>query len=186
MNISSINFRSNQVETVKNANTTNPVEKKETLALKSSELKQDVVEIGKNKEDVVTAENFKRYSCKGADELKYDLEYTKPSFFNRNYDISGEEISLSVKNKLLGVQNVSGIGYGEAVNIDIDSGVFASRKGTVTGTINGKTIVVKYRANENAKSINLSGNIEDLDEKSKNLLIALISDKIKFDSLLVY
>ena len=62
MNISSINFRSNSVETAKNANTTNPVEKKEVLTTKSLELKQDTVEIGSKKEDVKNDENYKNSS----------------------------------------------------------------------------------------------------------------------------
>ena len=126
-------------------------------------------------------EAYKTYSCKDADMLKYDLEYTKPNFFTRNYEIYGENLELVAKNKWGGAQNVSGNAYDEDFDVNIDSGLFGVRKGKVTGFAQGKELNIGYMVNENAKSIKLTGNIDELDDKNKALLIMLITDKVKHD-----
>lgn len=133
---------------------------------------------GKNAE---IEKEFKNYSCKDADMLKYDLDYSKPSFFNRGYDIVGDDVELVVKNKLGGAQNITGEAFESTINVTIDSGVFGIRKGSVKGVIGDKEIQAEYRANENSKNIKIKGDIEHLDEKEKALLLMLISDKIKYD-----
>lgn len=131
--------------------------------------------------DVEVEKEFKNYSCKDADMLKYDLDYSKPSFFNRGYEIVGDNVELVVKNKLGGAQNVSGEAFESTINVTIDSGIFGIRKGTVKGVIGDKEIEAEYRANENSKNIKIKGDIEHFDEKEKALILMLISDKIKYD-----
>lgn len=125
--------------------------------------------------------DYKNYSCKDADMLKYDLEFSKPSFFNRGYDIVGDDVELVVKNKMGGVQNISGEAYENAVDVNIDSGLFGVRKGSAKGVIGDKNFELEYRANENSKNIKIKGDIEHLDDNEKALLLMLISDKIKYD-----
>ena len=125
--------------------------------------------------------SYKAYSCKDADMLKYDLEYSKPGFFKGKYEINGDDVELEVKNKFGGVQNVFGEAYGKRMDIDIDSGFFGVRKGEVTGYIGDAPIYLKYQVNENAKNVKIQGDFESLDKDSQALVIMLINDKLKYD-----
>ena len=124
---------------------------------------------------------YKTYSCKDADMLKYDLDYSKPSFLKGKYEITGDDVELEVKNKFGGTQNIKGEAFGSPVNLDIGSGFFGVRKGEVIGMIGDKAVNFKYQANENAKNIKISGNIDQLDDKNKALVIMLVTDKLKYD-----
>ena len=126
-------------------------------------------------------DSYKTYSCKDADMLKYDLEYSKPGFFKGKYEINGDDVELEVKNKFGGVQNVFGEAYGKRMDIDIDSGFFGVRKGEVTGFIGDAPIYLKYQVNENAKNVKIQGDFESLDKDSQALVIMLINDKLKHD-----
>ena len=174
MQISKINYNLGLNNRIRNSNTQPPMEPKDSL--QTNTLAFDTVNFQAKKKEV-----YKNYSCKDADMLKYDLEYTKPSYFRRNYEIYGDDIELTAKNKVGGAQVVSGNAYDESFQIKIDSGVFGVRKGEVTGTVEGKKLNVAYMANENAKSIKLSGNFEDFNDKNKALIIMLINDKVKHD-----
>lgn len=153
---------------------TNPVEKPTNL--ESSPAVDTVSFRGSEKVD-----EYKNYSCKDADMLKYDLEYSKPSFFNRNYEIIGDDVELSVKNKFGGVQNIYGEANEKHVDVNVDSGFFGIRKGKVYGTIGDKEISVEYKANETSKNIKIKGDLDHLDKDEKALLTMLISDKFKYD-----
>ena len=155
---------------------TNPILKENPVPTKSAEPPVDTVSFKGKEKDA-----YKNYSCKDADMLKYDLDYSKPSFFKGSYEINGDDVELEVKNKFGGAQNIKGEAYGTNVDLTIDTGFFGVRKGKVTGMIGDKPVNFKYQANENAKSLKISGEIEHLDDKNKALAIMLITDKLKYD-----
>lgn len=176
MSISSISFKANQMNTQNNTGVSS-LPKYNIKNNSLNGLSQDTV-CFKGKEEKT---EYKNYSCKDADMLKYDLEYSKTSLFNRNYEIIGDDVELSVKNTLTSGQNIVGKAYDKDVNININSGTFGIRKGNAKGSVNNKEFDIKYQTNENSKNIKIAGDIEHLDDKEKALLIMLISDKIKHD-----
>lgn len=126
-------------------------------------------------------EEYTTISCKEADNLRYDVEYTKPSAMKGNFEISGDEIELVVKNKMNGVREITGTAYDKEINIKLDSGILGSTKGKLTGTIDNTTLDLKYKGNNNSKKIQLAGNLEQIEDKFMPLITMLISDKIKAD-----
>lgn len=176
--ISGVNFNNNYYQT-KNVNSKvhqNRVSVFDTPTMEP--IKTDSVNFkSKNKEKDV----YKTYSCKDADFLKYDLEYSKPTYLKGKYEINGEEVELEVKNKLGGVQNIRGEAFDNDINVNIDSGFFGVRKGRVFGNVGEQEFDLKYLANENAKSIKIAGNMDAFDDKTKALIIMLITDKLRYD-----
>ena len=173
MNISKVDYNFNYGT---NYSKSNSIVRENPVPPKNTEPAVDTVSFKAKAKDV-----YKSYSCKDADMLKYDLDYSKPSFFKGKYEINGDEVELEVKNKFGGAQNIKGEAFGANVDVDIDSGFFGVRKGEVTGIIGDKPVKFKYQANENAKSIKISGEFEHLDDKSRALAIMLITDKLKYD-----
>lgn len=121
-------------------------------------------------------------SCREADDLKYDLEFTKPSVFKGDFEITGEDVELTIKNKIVSGRDISGTAYNKDISINITSGVKGALKGNVLGYIDGKPIDIKYQGNSSMKSVKLAGNLEDIDSKLMPLVVMLISDKIKADT----
>lgn len=122
-----------------------------------------------------------KISCKEADGLRYDLEYSKPSIMRGNFRISGDEIELDIKNKLGGSRDIVGVVYGEDMNLNLSSGVFGVYSGKITGNIGNKNLDLKYRSNESVKSIELFGDVDSIDDDMMTVLTLLIKDKVKFD-----
>lgn len=121
------------------------------------------------------------FSCKEADILRYDLDYSKPSIMRGNYSVSGENLNLEIKNKLGGGRDIVGNIYDSEVNLNLNSGVFGVYGGKVTGMINDKPIDLKYISREGIKKIEIYGDITNIDSDTMSVLLLLIKDKIKFD-----
>lgn len=169
MSISGISIQNNLgLQVAKSASAAN---------LKVKAYPADSVSLGSKEKD-----NFTSYSCKEADMLKYDLEYSKPSFINGNYNISGKDIELEVKNTLFsGKRTVCGNAYGKDVNLDLTTKILSVNNGCVKGKIGDKEINLQYEANENAKNVKISGDFDSLDDKDKTLAIRLVMDKFEND-----
>ena len=131
----------------------------------------------KKKEDEFTA-----FSCKEADMLRYDVEYTKPSLLKGSYEILGDDLGLKVNKKTLAGRDIVGNVNGKDVNINISSGALESCfKGTIKGSIDNKPIELKYRGSENYRSIRLAGNHQDIDSSVMPALLMVLTDKIRDD-----
>lgn len=168
MSISGISIQNNLgLQVAKSASAAN---------LKVKAYPADSVSFGSKEKD-----NFTSYSCKEADMLKYDLEYSKPSFLNGNYNISGKDIELEVKNTFFSGRTVRGNAYGKDVNLDLTTKILSINNGRVKGKIGDKEINLQYEANENAKNVKISGDFDSLDDKDKTLAIRLVMDKFAND-----
>lgn len=121
------------------------------------------------------------FSLKDADILKYDLDYSIPYGLKNNYNITGENVELKVKNSVGGVQKVTGSAFGYNVNIKLSSGLLGDRAGSVIGNIGNKDIFLNYEGNEKSRRIKLAGDVDLLEDNEKKLFILLIGDKIKYD-----
>lgn len=127
-------------------------------------------------------EEFTTFSCKDADMLRYDVEYTKPSLIKGSYEILGDDISLKVNKKTLSGRDIIGNVNGKDVNVNISSGALESCfKGTIKGSIDNKPIELKYRGSENYRSVRLAGNHQDVDSSVMPALLMVLTDKIRDD-----
>ncbi len=115
-------------------------------------------------------------------ELDANINYTKPSLWNNKQSMTTEngEIDLVAKEGMFG-RYVKGNAYGKDFDIKIARKtpfIWSNDKGSVKGTIGDKEINLKYKVADDAKGIELTGDIED--KSLLPIISVLVSNKIQF------
>ena len=121
-------------------------------------------------------ETYKGYSCEEGEKLRNNLAYSTPHLIKGNYDIIGDDVQLSVKNDIKGNQIIQGNAFNLPVNLKIDKPLLNFKRCKMIGNIGDKTLDIKCQTNDLSKKLLLSGNIDELDDKSKALALMLLDD----------
>ena len=118
-------------------------------------------------------------SCREADNMRYDINYTKRSFWKNDYKMLGDDVDLYVKdNGFTGNRSISGKGFGHDFDINISTKTFSLNNGKVTGKIDGNDIELKY--NHGGNRVIIEGDMDSIQGEERALLTMLISDKVNY------
>ena len=117
--------------------------------------------------------DIKVVSLRGADELKYDVEYNKNSRWKNESNIVGENIDVNFKTGL-GRNKLSGSAYNHNLELEYACKGFNPNKMTISGKIDNKNVSLEYNIVGN--NVNIEGDISEIDEETLNLINMLAKD----------
>lgn len=112
-------------------------------------------------------------SLKGADELKYEVEYNKNSRWKNESNIVGDDIDVNFKTGL-GRNKLSGSAYNHNLDLEYVCKGFNPNRMTINGKIDNKNISLEYNLMGN--NVNIEGDISEIDENTLNLINMLAKD----------
>ena len=160
---SALNNTSNYFRSSKNETSNN-----ETSALERSPITDSVSFQSKQRD-----KNVMVVSLKGADELKYDLEYNKVSKWRNDTNVVGDDVDVNFKHGL-GGSKLTGNAYSHNINLEYDCKGLDPNKMTIKGKIDNKNVDLKYNILGN--NVNIEGDISEIDENTLNMMNMFAKD----------
>ena len=118
-------------------------------------------------------ENISVVSLKDADNLKYDVEYTKLNRLKNDVNIVGDDINIYFRNGISNSQ-VSGMAYDHIINLEYACKGFNSNRMIIKGKVDNTAVSLRYDIMGN--NVNITGDISEIDENVLTLMNMLARD----------